>query len=432
MSSLSSVRRRFAAATGLALALAAAPAHAQIDPQRVAIGQPVTSLYQVQAGVRVDVGVSFVEPGGLAGPIEHRALYDTFDPALPVGRAPSEVRLDGVGEFLLAARQVGAELVEIGPTDRRCQPTPTCVTLGRDGGDVADALIRADEPERNFGGSGSLSVSDGGSTRRGLLRFGLERIPAGAVVTSASLELSGLLYGTPTTIYPLLAPWDERTVTWSSFVRSGVLLGAGPAGPYVDRAAAVLPVVLPGGVGGVSLLALVQGWLDGSIANHGVLLGRHGGEGLAVFASHESPLPALRPQLTVCYQACAEDCPRGCAPGEVCAAGACLAVEEDACAPADDGGACSGHGVWALGRCFCEPGFAGESCEDVIGCASDCSGNGVCLHGQCFCEPGFAGESCEDVIGCADGCNDRGLCLYGQCFCQPGYTGAACEGTVRD
>lgn len=62
---------------------------------------------------------------------------------------------------------------------------------------------------------------------------------------------------------------------------------------------------------------------------------------------------------------------------------------------------CSGNGICANGRCFCNPGFDGEDCSAEQACPKDCSGNGVCKYGRCFCDVGFDGEDCTTHVAVA-------------------------------
>lgn len=431
-SSLPRLLGSFAALGLLALAATARPAEAQVDPA-YRLGRTVTAVFQLDAnGQRVQVGEIFVEPDPLGGSVEHWALFRDYDANRPIELAPSAETYPGLDEFLLIARQLDATLATVEPGARRCEATPTCVTLTRGTADVADALIRAAEPTRNFGSSASLTVSDGAAgVRRALVRFDTSRIPRTAIVTSAELSLHGLLYGTTTNVYPVLAPWSEATVTWDSFVRSGEGLHAREAGPYLDRLAASMPLVTSGGVGSTNLLSLVQGWVNGSVTNFGMMLGRRAVEGSVVYASSEYPDRGLRPQLTVCFQSCDDRCAEPCALGQACLDGTCQTPEASTCAGEDPGEACSGNGVYHFGRCFCEPGWTGPRCEVAISCPDDCSGNGVCSHGQCFCAPGYEGPSCADVVACPEDCNANGLCMGGACFCYPGYQGASCGERVR-
>eukprot|EP00438_Fugacium_kawagutii_P035492 Skav226803 [mRNA] locus=scaffold2056:54674:61423:+ [translate_table: standard] len=45
-------------------------------------------------------------------------------------------------------------------------------------------------------------------------------------------------------------------------------------------------------------------------------------------------------------------------------------------------------------------------------CSSDCSNQGMCLAGKCLCNDGFYGESCEHRR-CLNDCSGKGQCLTG-------------------
>ena len=76
------------------------------------------------------------------------------------------------------------------------------------------------------------------------------------------------------------------------------------------------------------------------------------------------------------------------------------------------------------------PGYEGYDCAEVAAC--DCSGRGVCAHGRCFCDPGFEGDDCSLVVECPEDCNSHGACVHGQCYCDPGYGGEACAVAQRE
>ena len=96
---------------------------------------------------------------------------------------------------------------------------------------------------------------------------------------------------------------------------------------------------------------------------------------------------------------------------------------------------CSGRGTLCQddGMCFCGyDGWRGDHCE-IEGCPgdpTDCSERGVCgVGGRCFCDPGWNGIDCNNVV-CKDNCNYRGQCKRADqpyCECQSGYFGTACE-----
>lgn len=93
---------------------------------------------------------------------------------------------------------------------------------------------------------------------------------------------------------------------------------------------------------------------------------------------------------------------------------------------------CNGNGVCELGRCKCNEGHYGESCQNP-GCSPRCLVNGKCVDNiRCECNDGFWGKNCDNV--CPGGpysvCSGRGSCLQdGKCDCPSPYTGDACEYT---
>ena len=94
------------------------------------------------------------------------------------------------------------------------------------------------------------------------------------------------------------------------------------------------------------------------------------------------------------------------------------------CVPAD----CSGRGRCHRGVCYCNPGYDGDGCEQLLECqGNNCNGHGDCANGQCVCEPGFSGTACEVIQKCPEKCNERGICRWGECYCDVGFSGSACE-----
>jgi hypothetical protein len=91
--------------------------------------------------------------------------------------------------------------------------------------------------------------------------------------------------------------------------------------------------------------------------------------------------------------------------------------------------ACNKRGLCLLGRCYCDLGFQGPSCEEKIDipCPDDCSGFGQCSFGKCFCQPGFAGAACDKIIPCSKLCGAHGICFKNQCVCAKGYAGEFCH-----
>ncbi|MBI2565496.1 MAG: DNRLRE domain-containing protein [Candidatus Schekmanbacteria bacterium] len=177
----------------------------------------------------------------------------------------------------------------------------TCVVIDRNEGTVADAHVWQQKPDKNWGGSNSLTTSRGSvGDRQALLYFDTSAIPQDAVVESATLTLNVLLYGgAPVDVYRIKEPWSEGTVTWNSF------------GSNYDRTE--IWTTLPGSSPtSADLTALVQEWVRFAGAgtpgfmNRGMLLNRVTG-GSTVFASSECATSGtcgasdLQPRLEVCY-----------------------------------------------------------------------------------------------------------------------------------
>ena len=152
---------------------------------------------------------------------------------------------------------------------------------------------------------------------RGLLQFDLRQIPNGSTVNSASLSLytfSGS--GATVEAHRLTSDWTEGTATSASCDSSGASwtnrnpsVGWTVAGGDYDSTAAAT-VSDPGGnprwdaLSGSGMTNLVQGWLNGSYANLGVLLkhaSESGAPSIAYVSNDYSTSAALRPKLTVNY-----------------------------------------------------------------------------------------------------------------------------------
>nr|XP_005024516.3 protein crumbs homolog 2 isoform X4 [Anas platyrhynchos] len=114
--------------------------------------------------------------------------------------------------------------------------------------------------------------------------------------------------------------------------------------------------------------------------------------------------------------------------------------------------------------CACWPGYTGQHCEeDVDECAADpCYNGGVCLERsnqsyygtrpdfpsdfsysqaagfQCWCQPGFAGETCfTNIDECeSQPCQNGGHCMDlvdgFLCRCLPGYSGVECAVNINE
>ncbi|MFT3764729.1 MAG: fibrinogen-like YCDxxxxGGGW domain-containing protein [Minicystis sp.] len=371
-----------------------------------------------------------------------------------------------VAALALAVGTVPASLLAPGCTARSAdepidgvvaeaeQALSTCVTVQRGtSGAVEDTTITA-----NVTYPGWMSTAPtlrAGGTYESLLRFDISAIPAGSTINSATLGL----YTTATVSNSLLfaryalAPWSESTSTFASFGQQAFnkILGSMiPASPNTLHTMTLKPGV-------------VQGWLDGTIPNDGLVLetmisNPPNAYRETIFVSSDSPTVALRPSLTVCYTTfdyCASgpcqngaSCESGlsgytcqCAPGFT---GTNCEINIDDCAgnPCQNGGACA-DGVGGY-TCQCAPGFTGANCEiDINECAAHpCVNGGVCSDQinaySCACPPGFTGKNCEiNIDECAGApCQNGGACVDGvngyTCQCAPGFTGQNCQVNVDE
>ena len=115
----------------------------------------------------------------------------------------------GQGEALGEARQADSAPI-------------TCVTLQRGLTKATDAMISSEKAANNYG-TGTVALvgqasGSGVDHFYSLFRFDTSPIPVNAVITSATIALAQV---TPApgswNAHLITAPWDELTVTWSSF-----------------------------------------------------------------------------------------------------------------------------------------------------------------------------------------------------------------------
>ncbi|MEZ4302692.1 MAG: DNRLRE domain-containing protein, partial [Polyangiaceae bacterium] len=174
---------------------------------------------------------------------------------------------------------------------------PGCLTIQRGVlGNVYDSDLGA--------GNGSWAAGDypymwtgfSPEVHRALIKFDLSVVPQYAVVSSATVAVYEHWNEDFSEIraHAVLAPWDEPTVSYPNF-GSDANFSPDVAGSFFG-----------GGFGTKSfdLTALTAAWLDGSVANEGILLEQDlvgSGTGLHAFSASESSSVSSRPSLTVCY-----------------------------------------------------------------------------------------------------------------------------------
>lgn len=188
---------------------------------------------------------------------------------------------------------------------------------------MADSYIRDTTPISNFGTSNPLLVgiaATGSPRQRCLFRFALDGVPAGAVVTGATLRLIAVAGPREPYTFDLnrvLVNWKEDETTWSVRLTGTPWSAAGgemgtdfAASP--SASAVFEPVSVPVSIGGQpvtnifsspAMVADVQSWLNEPGANFGWILymaGGLAGSGRQL-ASREDV--TLKPVLTVEYTA---------------------------------------------------------------------------------------------------------------------------------
>jgi hypothetical protein len=165
----------------------------------------------------------------------------------------------------------------------------------RDGADAASS----------FCGGSSIDVgNDGTLTSRTLLVWDLSSIvPPNAIVQSATLGLylQDEANGTPLSVgvHRVTTPWTVST-NWNEADTGVPWTSTGG-----DFAAAPDATTTVGGSTGVgatwNLTALVQGWVNGSVVNDGMLLEGAGGTNVLHFATTSAPQTSQMPYLDVTY-----------------------------------------------------------------------------------------------------------------------------------
>ena len=179
-----------------------------------------------------------------------------------------------------------------------------------------DTYISENNVNSNYGTSGVL-LADGsdpsGLDKRTLLYWDLAtQLPPNAVIQAASITIDATNPGGVYRIYDVLQPWEEDEATWNIYATSSSWETAGVDGS-TDRGSDVLGVVSTSGTGSLTVqlnaagVAVVQGWVDGSQANRGLLVADDSSTNGLDFLSREDATPSSRPLLRVDYSSICED-----------------------------------------------------------------------------------------------------------------------------
>ena len=181
------------------------------------------------------------------------------------------------------------------------------------GSEGKDALLNENIATNNYGAGTNLWVQDasGSNDDNSLLQFDLGRIPFGATIVSARLELFQFLTATPggtVGVHRVARDWDEGTnngspgtgASWTKATQTGNW--ATPGGDF--DASPVSTTALGAGVTGYygwDITPLVQGWVSGTYANDGLILSAAAPGTDVAFHSSDHGTETERPRLTVTY-----------------------------------------------------------------------------------------------------------------------------------
>ncbi|HEY3311331.1 MAG TPA: DNRLRE domain-containing protein [Anaerolineales bacterium] len=125
----------------------------------------------------------------------------------------------------------------------RYQPAEAATTTTTTFVAVADAYIDSALPSTNYGSDVTVRLHNSNPTRRGLLRFDLASLPAGAQVISATLTLSVSSDGSPVAgdVMAVNGAWEESTVTYANAPAVGGFITSlpSPASPLTNLSADV-------------------------------------------------------------------------------------------------------------------------------------------------------------------------------------------------
>ncbi len=175
-------------------------------------------------------------------------------------------------------------------------PAQNTVTLSP----IHDAYVNDSAPADTFN---NAFLVVGKSTQeflpryRSFLRFNLASIPAGAVITNATLRLNLQSFegsGTQAIeVHRALATWSSTTIAWNN-------QPAFNGSVEVSRS----PGTSVGSWYNFPIPALVQAWVDGTFPNHGAVFSAAGETTAAktrTFASGGASDPSIRPELEITY-----------------------------------------------------------------------------------------------------------------------------------
>jgi hypothetical protein len=183
----------------------------------------------------------------------------------------------------------------------RCDWTPPASSATFVAG--ADSYIDKNAPTVNYGGSTSITLADKIDIR-GTFQFDVSSVVPGTLVTSALLRLYVTSIDTRSggtmniDVHRLTSAWTEGAVTWQARTSSANWGSAG--GDFPGKTMTLnLPPSFNSGWIEFDITSLAQGWVDGIIANNGVIVREKADDRL--FVAGKEAGTATAPQLVLSY-----------------------------------------------------------------------------------------------------------------------------------
>ncbi|HYJ09058.1 MAG TPA: DNRLRE domain-containing protein [Polyangiaceae bacterium] len=173
-----------------------------------------------------------------------------------------------------------------GGTKSEPEPEPVTVELTA----FEDTYVSSCADFTNFGGADELRVDAEASSQcvyQSLFRIGLEQLPAGALVSNATLTLTCVDAGGSMAVSYAAEAWVEDSVQWHNRPDSGDDIGS-------------LTCDTAGGTVTLELKAALVAWLAGELPNQGLYFRTEAENGTDLVSS-ESAEASARPTLSVTY-----------------------------------------------------------------------------------------------------------------------------------
>jgi hypothetical protein len=172
---------------------------------------------------------------------------------------------------------------------------------------MTDAPLRRNKPDTNFGNLTKLLL-DGQPDISSVMRWDLSQIPTTATITQARLRLQVIDPSNASySIYALLRPFEESTVTWLR-ATSQANWQQGGANGSSDRETIAIGSLLATTAGTYTItlnaagISKVQSWVADPTTNHGLILLDYVPSDRLSMHSSEAATVSVRPTLIVSYE----------------------------------------------------------------------------------------------------------------------------------